>query len=190
MKIAQATIEQGDRTFSDLMRVHRDPLIRFFYRRTQDRETAEDCVQEVFCRIYQARAGYQPTGRFRAYLYRVARNLWIDRFRREMRRPRFHSLERIDPVDFSGSPARNRVADLGPTPSENVRRREVSDRIDAAIGLLPSGQRQVFRMSENEGLRQEEIARRLEIPVGTVKSRMHTAIRRLRQSLRAQIETP
>lgn len=179
-----------ERTFAALLERHRTPLIHFFRRLTPDGAKAEDWAQEVLFRVYQARDRYEPAAPFATYLYRVARNFWIDCYRRDGRRPRELSLEGSGMRDENAlaSRMRERIADPAPSPSETVRKREVTDAVRHAVESLPPQQRMVFELAEDRGLKYGDIARTLGIPVGTVKSRMHAAMNRLREQLRARIQ--
>ena len=177
---------QGDReAFRFLVERHQHGIINFFHRLTWDRYIAEDCAQEVFCRVYSARENYQATARFTTYLYRIARNFWIDRCRKIGRRPKELSLQ-ASPGSFDSSregSLSDAIADTEITPQEAFSRKELQAAVRTAIDSLPEGQRMVVLLSEAQGLRYQEISEILEIPIGTVKSRMHAAIGRLRGSL-------
>ena len=77
-----AAIKKGDLgAFTALVRRHERSLINFFYHFSWDRGTAEDCAQEVFLKLYTHLGTYEPKAKFTTFLYRVARNHWIDRVR-------------------------------------------------------------------------------------------------------------
>ena len=161
------------------------PLVNFFYRLTRDRFTAEDYTNEVFVRLIRARANYRPTAKLSTYLYRIAKNYWIDQIRSRAAAPRIGSLDA--PIGEDGGrpiTLEDTVAGKVPQPQMMLDRKEVMVRIRQAVGRLPEDQRLVFVLSENQGLRYADIAEVLEIPVGTVKSRMHAAVRRLRDLLK------
>jgi RNA polymerase sigma-70 factor (ECF subfamily) len=161
------------------------PLVNFFYRLTWDRFMAEDYAQEVFARIVRARAGYRPEARFRTWLFRIAKNYWIDRYRERKNAPRMSSLDQPVRQD-EGKPItlEDTVEGPSPRPEDEARRKEIAQAVKRAVARLTEEQRLVFVLSENQGLKYAEIADVLEIPVGTVKSRMHSAVHRLRELLR------
>jgi RNA polymerase sigma-70 factor (ECF subfamily) len=161
------------------------PLINFFFRLTWDRFAAEDYAQEVFVRLIRHRANYRPTAKFSTYLFRIAKNYWIDRYRERATSPRPASLEAtVGGEDGDGPSLRNTVASDLPGAEELLDRKEIRRRVREALLLLPEEQRLVFVLSENQGLRYSDIAQVMEIPVGTVKSRMHAAVLRLRELLK------
>lgn len=168
----------GDqKAFVELVDLCQAGVIQYFVYLTRNRATAEDLAQEVLIRIFQAGKGYQPKARFRTYLFRIARNLWIDHCRREQHQAKNVSLDAAD-EDGNGLRATLPAPDRsgGPAPGEHEALRK-------AIDQLPIEQREVVLMSQIQGLLYEEVAQALEIPVGTVKSRMFHALRRLREIL-------
>jgi RNA polymerase sigma-70 factor (ECF subfamily) len=169
-----------DEAFRVLVERHEKPLLGFFWRRCLDRALAEDCVQEVFLRLVRHRGSWKPEAKFTTYLYRVAENHWIDRWRSRKAAPPEASLEGfLDDEGEAGTPFE--VAT--PKPDERSSQRELGERIRRAVVRLTDDQRAVFALAEVRGMKYEEIARVLSIPVGTVKSRMHAAVLRLREIL-------
>lgn len=151
-----------------------------FFRRLGAKPTeAEDLVQEVFLKLFRHAETYTPTGRFPAFAFRIARNAWIDRSRRLAARPRL--------VSGDGDEDERGLLDAqpqeGPTPLALAEREEEAGRVRDALQSLSEGQRLVFELGVIQELPYVEIARLLEIPEGTVKSRMFHAVRRLREVL-------
>ncbi len=173
--------------FTQLVDRHQRSLINFFYHLSWDRAASEDCAQEVFLRIYSHLGTYEPQAKFTTFLYKIARNLWIDRMRSASTHGKAVSLE--SPVGFGEERTlRDRVSAGAPTPVEILTRQETQDSLKRAIEQLPEEQRSVLILSEIQGLKYQEIGAILDIPVGTVKSRMHTAMERLKDML-ADLET-
>jgi RNA polymerase sigma factor (sigma-70 family) len=169
-----------DEAFRRLVERHQKALLGFFWRRCLDRALAEDCVQEVFLRLVRHRGSWRPEAKFTTYLYRIAENHWIDRYRSRKSAPPEASLEAMteeEPGTGSG------FAASGPTSSERAGQIELGERIRRAVLRLTQEQRAVFALAEARGMRYEDIAHVLSIPVGTVKSRMHAAVTRLRELL-------
>lgn len=126
---------------------------------------AEDLTQEVFVRAWRRLATFQEGSRFSTWLHAVATHAAVDERRRSMRRP----LSLVaDPPEPGGRP--------GPAPGDGID-------LERAIGSLPPGCRHVFVLHDVEGLRHEEIARRLGVSEGTSKSQLHRARRLLREAL-------
>ncbi|HLF94543.1 MAG TPA: sigma-70 family RNA polymerase sigma factor [Planctomycetota bacterium] len=169
--------------FTQLVDRHQRSLINFFFHLSWDRQVSEDCAQEVFLRLYSHLGTYEPQAKFTTFLFRVARNLWIDRMRSEQARGgKPVSLEA--PAGFGEERSlRDRLSGPSPTPVEILARQETQDALKNAIDRLPEEQRTVLILSEIQGMKYQDIGAILDIPVGTVKSRMHTAMERLRELL-------
>jgi RNA polymerase sigma-70 factor, ECF subfamily len=168
--------------FTALVERHQRSLINFFYHCCWDRQTAEDCAQDVFLKLHVHLHAYEPQAKFTTFLYRVSRNLWIDRLRSRASDPKAVSLE--TPVSGGEErPLRDRVAARTATPLEILEKEEQEEALKRAIDALPEEQRMVVILAERQGLKYQEIGAILDIPIGTVKSRMHTAVERLRELL-------
>jgi len=151
-----------------------------------DAQFAEDCAQEVFIRLYKARDTYTPDAALSTFVFRIARNLWIDAYRSRRSRPHVGSLDapagRASKDGNSDSPALiNRVESEVGTPDMTVDHLEDQRRLRAAIEKLPEGQRAVLDLAGAQGLKYEQVSAILGIPVGTVKSRVHAAVQNLRR---------
>ncbi len=167
-----------DEAFRQLVARHEKRLLNFFWRRCFDRVFAEDCTQEVFLRLVRHRGRWKPSAKFTTYLYRIAENLWIDRYRSRRSHPPPASLNL--PVGDDGGEIADRVANDARMPEQLAGDRELSLTIRAAIENLSEQQRSVFVLGEIQGMKYQDIGEILGIPVGTVKSRMHAAVHRLR----------
>ena len=172
----QAVVELVDR--------YQHELVGFFYHQCWDQLLAEELAQDVFVNVYRARHRYQATAKLRTWLYRIAHNLWIDHIRRQR-----HGNISLDAqvggaslrlVDVLAAPA---GADPDATGGEHI-----TARIQQAVSALPAGQRDVFVLANNQGMKYQDIAEVLGIPEGTVKSRMHSAVRTLRDELQDLID--
>ncbi len=174
----------GDRAALEaLVNRHHASLVRYFYVQCRRRETAEDLAQEVWARIIRARASYTPRARFQTYLFHIARNLWIDRYRSQRSAPPMVSAD----APVGGAEDGGSLVSLLPggeaEPGDRAAEREEVERLRRAVEALPEPLRDVVEMGMIRGMRYEDVGRALEIPVGTVKSRVHAAVRRLREAL-------
>jgi RNA polymerase sigma-70 factor (ECF subfamily) len=175
-------VQQGSRAaFDALVERYDRRLIAFFYRQCADTEVAEDCTQEVFIRLYRARARYGPQASFATFLFTIARNYWIDVVRSRRARPKMSSLSGED--EQGSEDASNMVISDEPGPPARVENAEEVRRLMAALDHLPSGQREVVLLGVIEALPYADVAKVLGIPVGTVKSRVHAAVHTLRALL-------
>jgi RNA polymerase sigma-70 factor (ECF subfamily) len=174
----------GQEAVLELVQRFQDELVGFFFHLAWDQLAAEELAQDVFINVWRSRARWVPTAKVRTWIYRIAHNLWIDHIRRQRRHLSLDAT--IDQDDSL------RLVDLLPAPAtapdREERDRSIRDRIRQALGDLPDGQREVFVMANDLGMKYQEIASILGIPEGTVKSRMHHAIRALREDLADLVE--
>ncbi len=176
-----AALAAGDPgPFEELVRTEVTTFLGFFQRLGADPEEARDLTQEVFLKLFQHARRYRRSERFAAFAFRVARNAWVDRTRRRALRsgssPRSGAVsDERDPLEL--------VADAAPDAGEKLATSEVSRRLHAALATLTDGHRCVFELGVLQELGYREVSEILGIPVGTVKSRMFHAVRRLREAL-------
>lgn len=167
-------VKAGDRlAFSELYSLYQKPLVNYLYRLCFNRALSEDLLQETFLRIWKAAATYEPTAKVSTYVFRIAHNLFLN----EAARRREMALEGAD-NEMRADPA----SDLG--------RRELRLAVKKAIEGLPDGEREVLLLSEYNGFKYAEISEILGIPVGTVKSRMFSAMQRLKEALKGMEPRP
>lgn len=158
----------GDRAaFEELYGLYQKPLVNYLFRLCWNRALAEDLLQEAFLRLWKAAPTYQPTAKVSTYIFRIAHNLFLN----EAAKRREKALERAD-------------AEMRADPSSDLNRREVQSAVQKAIEALPDGERECLLLSEYNGFKYAEIAEVLGIPVGTVKSRMFSAVQRLKEALK------
>lgn len=151
---------------------YKQRLFNYLARMSGSRSDADDLFQETFLRVYKHRSRYDRTARFRPWLYQIATNVSKDH-QKYMRLRRHASLDaRTD----DGTALGDRIADPAPGPAAQAAMRDVREALERAVGNLPDHQRSVFLMARYEGLKYDEIAESLDIPVGTVKSRMNKAV--------------
>ena len=173
-----AALRAGNPGLFEAFVIEQSPVFLAFFRRLgAPRTEAEDLVQEVFLKMFRHAKSYEPTGRFQAFAFRIARNAWIDRQRRDGVRP----LRALGEEEDDGQPLALAAPD--PSPGIHAERREEVGRVTAALSRLSEPHRLVFELGVVEELPYSEISRLLEIPEGTVKSRMFNAVRKLRELL-------
>jgi len=169
-------VKQGNEdAFCELMNRYRRPLTGFFYSLCWNHDTAQDYAQEVLVRLWLARERYEPTGSFKSYVFRIAKNVWLQELRSRKCRPQPLYYEDLD------------LAEDAVDIEKLLVRRYVDRKIRLAVADLPEHHRLVFVLSHFQGLKYHEIAEILEIPVGTVKSRMSAAVRMLREQIKGDM---
>jgi RNA polymerase sigma-70 factor (ECF subfamily) len=164
--------------FEELVERFLRPLVRFFRRMGADGSLAEDCAQDVFLKVYRMRTGYEPRAKFSTFLFRVARNHWIDVYRHRAAAPPTVSAD-AGGTDDEGA-LRDRLPGRAEVPSESAEATEALAALREAVARLPAEHREVLALTRSGAFRYEEVAAILEIPVGTVKSRVHAAVAALR----------
>jgi RNA polymerase sigma-70 factor (ECF subfamily) len=174
-----ARYRRGDvAAFEALLDRHRRGVHRFLSRFVGDAARAEDLTQDCWMRFLDAAPGWNPDGRFKIWLYAVARNLATDESRRAS-----HRAHRSLDAPVHGRPLADRVPSGGRDPEATASDAEVRPRLLGAIAELPEEQREVFLLREYEGVSFAEIAEVTGAPVPTVKSRMRYALESLRRAL-------
>lgn len=157
-------------------------LFHFALKLTRSGADAQDLVQEATLRAYRRFDLYEPGTNIKAWLFRIVRNTWINRYRASRARPREVPLE--DAWAGEGS-----VPGLGPpTPEEAVLDGVVADDVSRAIDALPEAYRSVVVLVLLEEMSYREVAETLSIPIGTVMSRLHRGRRLLQDMLRKTAE--
>ena len=179
--LAQRMVTGDAAAFEALYGHYSKALKNYFYRFCYDEREAEDLVHETFMRLWRTRDRYQPLGKFSTYLFQIAKNLWINTRERKMRNPVKTSLDPL-PDGVGRLPAGRSESALA-SPSDTIERAELVDLLTAAIDELPEKHRDVVVLGRLQGLKYKDIAEILDIPVGTVKSRMANAEAKLREKL-------
>lgn len=152
--------QQGDRdAFGDLVMLHRQAVIRVVYRMCGNMSVAEDASQNALIRAWQNLPGYQPKASFRSWLFRIAINAALDLLRREK------PVVDLDQVVLSHD---HKV-------ESRLMKQEREMMVKQALLSLPETSRTVLILREYEGLSYQEISETLEIPIGTVMSRLNYA---------------
>jgi RNA polymerase sigma-70 factor, ECF subfamily len=173
-----ARLGAGDReALSPLMARHYQRLYRIALSYLRDADEALDVVQETFVKAFRSAPSWNTDSEVTPWLTRIAVNQSIDVYRR--RRHRQSVIEALP--DDPERDLRIRAGD--PSPERTVLSRELSERISAALRGLPQTQRAIFVLRHYEELSLEEIAKTLGLSLGTVKSGLHRALRRLRPRL-------
>ena len=155
-----------------------DQVYRVARRLVSSREEAEDLVQETYARAFRSWRSYTPGTNVRAWLFRILTNLNIDRGRREQRAPATQPLEEGDYFLY------NRLeAESGADDEERIVERLSQDGIVEALSAVPHDFRDVIVLVDIGEFSYAEAAQILDIPVGTVMSRLHRGRRILKQQL-------
>lgn len=162
---------------------HLDAVYRFALRLTGSAADAEDLTQETFLRAYRSWDQYTPGTRAKSWLFTICRNTFL---RKHERRVRHHEIvdRAADEADAGAAPDGVLLpAGLESDPEGKFFRKIIDDTVLDALDRLPDEFREAVILSDLEGLSHAEIARVLDVPVGTVKSRLYRGRRLLQQEL-------
>jgi RNA polymerase sigma-70 factor (ECF subfamily) len=187
-----ARVKAGDRrAFDVLVLRYQDRIVNLCTRKLGDREEAADAAQEAFLKAYRAIPGFEEKSKFFTWLFRIAVNCAFSRRRRRGRERDAIPLSTDqaargqDGDDDDG--ARIEAADLRDEPAARALREEQARRVGEAIGALEDDHHRIVLLRDVEGLAYEEISEVLDIPIGSVKSRLHRARLILREKLKAYL---
>jgi RNA polymerase sigma-70 factor (ECF subfamily) len=168
-----ARLQAGDeRALAQLMQRYQGPLYGFLSRRVGS--AADDVFQETWIRIVRARERFDTERRFAAWLYQIANNLCRDRYRRVDAMRRAVDSFRVEDETLREAPESPALAG--------------QDAMRARVLALPDRLREVLVLRYYEDLGEEEMSRMLGVPRGTIKSRLHAAVKALRENMRNESE--
>jgi RNA polymerase sigma-70 factor (ECF subfamily) len=171
----------GDRgAFADLVELYKDKIYHLGYRMLGNRQEAEDVAQETFLRVYRSMDRYDESMKFSTWIYRIGTNLSIDRLRK---RKAMYSLDADVAADGEGTDWYGMLASEEPTPEGHVLLSETQRRIREAIEALPKKYKSVVVLKYLHDMSLQEIGDVLDMPVTTVKTRVHRGREFLRKKL-------
>jgi RNA polymerase sigma-70 factor (ECF subfamily) len=159
--------------FDALYARHRGGVFRYLRRQAGTAAIAEELFQDVWLRLIDARASYEPRAKFTTWLFTIAHNRLMDHFR---------TRARAALVSYDDDPIDDVAADT-PRPEESLARKQDAARLLAAIEALPAAQREAFLLQQEGELSLEEIAAVTGVHRETAKSRLRYAMKKLRAEL-------
>lgn len=177
--------KQRDEIFHDEFLPHIDALYNFAYHLAYNEEDANDLVQETYLKAYRFIDSYDAGTNAKAWLFKILKNAFINEYRKKSKQP-----ARVDYEDFIGyqdSDDRSSVefVDLRQEFFQGM----IGDEVTRALNALPVDFRTVVLLCDVEGFSYEEIAKITDIPIGTVRSRLHRARNMLKEQLKSYAKT-
>ncbi len=164
-------VRDGDeKAFAELITLHQKTLLNFFLRLNVPYSDAEDLVQLTFLKLYRYRESYTRTAKFTTYLFLLARQIWVDEVRRRIKQNKVKDALKADVAFQESLPYKNPEFGL-------------NDDLQKALSKLSDAHREVVVLGMLKELPYLEISKITGVPVGTVKSRMHHALKLLRGEL-------
>ncbi|MFJ7310839.1 RNA polymerase sigma factor SigW [Peribacillus frigoritolerans] len=172
---------KGDHNaFGEIVEIYKDKVFQICFRMLGNRQEAEDLAQEAFVRAYVNIRSFNITMKFSTWLYRIATNLCIDRLRKK--KPDYYLDAEV--AGTEGLNMYSQIASDMAKPEVEVESLELQETIQVEIMKLPDKYRSVIVLKYIEELSLKEISEILDLPVGTVKTRIHRGREALRKQLR------
>jgi RNA polymerase sigma-70 factor (ECF subfamily) len=175
--LVQRTLDGRPEAFEEVFRRYSRPLYSFILTYVGDYDLAQDAFQEAFLRAFRNVRKYHIGTNFGAWLHKVALNASKDYLKK---RKRFESMEIRETEEFQPL---SLVSAQGPTPHDRVEKAELQGLVREALRRLSPAHREVLLLYQFQGFSYEEIAQILSCPLGTVKSRIHYAMKHLQEVL-------
>jgi RNA polymerase sigma-70 factor (ECF subfamily) len=159
--------------FAELAMPYMDQLYSAALRMTRNPADAEDLVQETYLRAYRGFGGFQDGTNLKAWLYRILTNTYINSYRAKKRRPDESDLDEVDDLYLYRRLGGIEAATLGRSAEEELMDWFTESEIKEALEDLPEQFRMAVLLADVEGFSYKEIAEILDVPIGTVMSRLH-----------------
>jgi len=168
-QVIRQVVEGDIESFRLIVERYERPIVRMIRNIINNRESCEDIAQDVFFAAYRKLASFDPArGNFSTWLFTIARNKSINALRKKR------------PLSMSELPQKSDRHN----PSDELAERELFDKLDAGLEALPSAQKRAFVLAEFEELSYEDIAQIEGVRIGTVKSRINRAKKKLAKALK------
>lgn len=183
MTVSVESVAVEEETFEDQAMQHMPALYTAAMRMTRNPSDAEDLVQETFLKAYRAFNSYQQGTNLRAWLYRILTNTYINSYRAKKRRPEQSDVEEVEDLFIYKRLGGLEAAAASRSAEDEVLDHFTDDQVKAAVESLPDQFRMAVLMADVEGFSYKEIAEILEVPIGTVMSRLHRGRKALQKAL-------
>ena len=169
--------------FEEVALPHLDALFNLALNLTRNRKDAEDLVQEGFLRAYRFFDSYRPGTHIKAWLFRILRNTFINRYRAAKARPEAVDFDKIEAVYERIVTEDHQTRNPQWSPEDQVLHEVMDAKVQKALADLPEEYRTVVMLALVEDMASKEIAETLSIPIGTVMSRLHRGRKHLQTAL-------
>jgi RNA polymerase sigma factor (sigma-70 family) len=170
------------RVFDKEFMPHIDSMYNFAFRLTNDEDDANDLVQDTYLKAYRFINSFQEGTNAKAWLFRILKNSFINDYRKKSKEPSKVDYQEVEAVYNSNEDAEfESTSDLRIEAVQDL----IGDEVAMALNGLPVDFRTVIILCDIEGFTYEEMAKILDIPIGTVRSRLHRARNLLKEKLRS-----
>ena len=174
-------VKERTATFENEFMPHLDAMYNFAYRLTYDEDNAKDLVQDAYLKAYRFAESFQKGTNAKAWLYRILKNSFINDFRKKSKEPAKVDYQEIENFYNSENVDEVKTVDL----RIDAVRDMLGDEISLALSSLAVDFRTVIILCDLEGFTYDELSKILDIPIGTVRSRLHRARNLLKEKLSA-----
>lgn len=165
--------------FDNEFMVHVDSMYNFAYRLTFDGDDAKDLVQDTYLKAFRFINSFERGTNAKAWLFRILKNSFINDFRKKSKQPAKVDYNEVEQFYNSDDAGANITTDLRVETVQDM----IGDEISGALNAIPVDFRTVIILSDLEGFTYEEMSKILDIPIGTVRSRLHRARNMLKEKL-------
>jgi len=172
--------EEKSKIFEEEFYPHVDSLYNFAYNLTYNEEDANDLVQETYMKAFRFIDKYIVGTNAKAWLFKILKNGFINQYRKKVKRPTKVDFEEIVSFHDGENPKFSGFIDMREEIYQNI----IGDEVTNAVNSLPVDFRTVILLCDIEGFTYEEIAKIIDIPIGTVRSRLHRARNMLKDTLK------
>jgi len=181
-ELIQRITQKDHSAFDTLFNKYKISVYRFILYLSRDQNVAEELFQETWLRAARYLPSQPGIKNFKSWIFRIATNLHRDQLRKQRIRRIFGSRRSVE-SDIADNFSRESADSIIPVTDDNPGRIDLQLALNKAIANLPEKQRRIFVLKEIEGFKHREISKILNLPVGTVKSLLHRAIKNLQQEL-------
>ena len=178
-KNSNVNVKERTAIFENEFMPHLDILYNFAYRLTYDEDDAKDLVQDTYLKSYRFAESFQKGTNAKAWLYRILKNSFINDFRKKSKEPAKVDYQEVENFYNSENVDDDRTVDL----RIDAVRDMLGDEISLALSSLAVDFRTVIILCDLEGFTYDELSKILDIPIGTVRSRLHRARNLLKEKL-------
>lgn len=167
----------GDETaFREIIERYKNPLYAFLRRFLNRQDIVEDAFQETFLQLYTSRESFDPTRPLRPWLFTIAANKARDALRKQQREATTSIGTMSEPEESSIDDVLNTLASYDITPQDELSQSETTAKVRGVIANMPDNLREILILAYFDQFSYKHMADMLGIPIGTVKSRLHTAV--------------
>lgn len=174
-----------DKIFEEELLPHIEALNTFAYHLTYNEDDASDLVQETYLKAYRYLEKYELGTNAKAWLFKIMKNTFINSFRKKVKQPSQVSIDNVNTYLVEEDERYSGYMDLRSEIFDNI----MSDEVTLALNTIPEEFRTIILLCDIEEFSYEEIAKIIDVPIGTVRSRLHRARNLLKQKLKVYAES-